>query len=88
MENEHAGTIIPPPPLRYSPEGMAARMQRWEAPRVDRDNTTLLSFKVSDRDWYMTYLPQFQACVEAGTYSIMCSYNRFVHAQFPVPTKW
>ncbi|CAB3982823.1 probable beta-D-xylosidase 5 [Paramuricea clavata] len=31
--------------------------------------------QVSDRDWYMTYLPQFQACVEAGTYSIMCSYN-------------
>ncbi len=27
----------------------------------------------------MTYLPQFQACVEAGTYSIMCSYNRFVY---------
>ncbi|XP_028393522.1 probable beta-D-xylosidase 6 [Dendronephthya gigantea] len=31
--------------------------------------------QVSDRDWYMTFLPQFKACVEAGTYSIMCSYN-------------
>ncbi|KAI8506331.1 hypothetical protein Bbelb_157580 [Branchiostoma belcheri] len=31
--------------------------------------------KVSERDWHMTFLPQFQKCVEAGTYSIMCSYN-------------
>ncbi|GFO34682.1 beta-d-xylosidase 1 [Plakobranchus ocellatus] len=36
-----------------------------------------LSFdaKVSDYDLYMTYLPGFKRCVEAGTYSIMCSYN-------------
>ncbi|XP_030074114.1 uncharacterized protein LOC115479922 isoform X2 [Microcaecilia unicolor] len=32
--------------------------------------------KVEERDWRMTFLPQFQACVRAGTYSIMCSYNR------------
>ncbi|XP_018432065.1 PREDICTED: probable beta-D-xylosidase 5 [Nanorana parkeri] len=32
--------------------------------------------KVEERDWRMTFLPQFQACVEAGTYSVMCSYNR------------
>ncbi|XP_043915951.1 probable beta-D-xylosidase 5 [Protopterus annectens] len=32
--------------------------------------------KVTDRDWRMTFLPQFQACVSAGTYSLMCSYNR------------
>ncbi|XP_072276006.1 uncharacterized protein [Pyxicephalus adspersus] len=32
--------------------------------------------KVDERDWRMTFLPQFQACVEAGTYSVMCSYNR------------
>ncbi|XP_053562988.1 uncharacterized protein LOC128653621 isoform X2 [Bombina bombina] len=32
--------------------------------------------KVEERDWRMTFLPQFHACVEAGTYSIMCSYNR------------
>nr|XP_033812480.1 probable beta-D-xylosidase 5 isoform X2 [Geotrypetes seraphini]XP_033812481.1 probable beta-D-xylosidase 5 isoform X2 [Geotrypetes seraphini]XP_033812482.1 probable beta-D-xylosidase 5 isoform X2 [Geotrypetes seraphini]XP_033812483.1 probable beta-D-xylosidase 5 isoform X2 [Geotrypetes seraphini] len=32
--------------------------------------------KVEERDWRMTFLPQFQACVQAGTYSIMCSYNR------------
>ncbi|XP_065845653.1 uncharacterized protein [Oscarella lobularis] len=31
--------------------------------------------KVSDRDWRMTFLPQFEACVAAGTYSLMCSYN-------------
>ena len=28
------------------------------------------------RDWRMTHLPQFKACVEAGTYNLMCSYNR------------
>lgn len=32
--------------------------------------------KVEERDWRMTFLPQFQACIRAGTYSVMCSYNR------------
>ncbi|XP_033108330.1 probable beta-D-xylosidase 5 [Anneissia japonica] len=31
--------------------------------------------KVSEYDWYTTYLPAFQECVKAGVYSIMCSYN-------------
>jgi beta-glucosidase len=31
--------------------------------------------KVSMHDWRMTFLPQFKMCVEAGTYSLMCSYN-------------
>ena len=30
-------------------------------------------------DWRMTFLPQFKACVDAGTYSLMCSYNRYCH---------
>ncbi|XP_038073743.1 beta-xylosidase/alpha-L-arabinofuranosidase 2-like [Patiria miniata] len=30
---------------------------------------------VSDRDLFMTFLPQFHECVKAGSYSIMCSYN-------------
>ena len=32
--------------------------------------------KVSERDWHMTFLPQFKACIDAGAWSIMCSYNR------------
>ncbi|XP_053313159.1 uncharacterized protein LOC128474786 [Spea bombifrons] len=32
--------------------------------------------KVLERDLRMTFLPQFHACVQAGTFSIMCSYNR------------
>ncbi|XP_054855839.1 uncharacterized protein LOC129343576 isoform X2 [Eublepharis macularius] len=37
-----------------------------------------LSFdaKVAEHDWRMTFLPQFEACVHAGTFSFMCSYNR------------
>ncbi|XP_017683744.1 PREDICTED: probable beta-D-xylosidase 2 [Lepidothrix coronata] len=37
-----------------------------------------LSFdaKVLERDWRMTFLPQFHACVRAGSFSFMCSYNR------------
>ncbi|KAL8611355.1 hypothetical protein ACOMHN_014410 [Nucella lapillus] len=31
--------------------------------------------KVSEVDWHQTFLPAFKACVEAGTYSVMCSYN-------------
>ena len=32
--------------------------------------------QVTMRDWRMTFLPQFKACVEAGALSLMCSYNR------------
>ncbi|XP_077989175.1 uncharacterized protein LOC144443528 [Glandiceps talaboti] len=40
--------------------------------------TSRFSFdaKVSERDWRMTFLPAFHECVKAGTYSLMCSYNR------------
>jgi len=34
--------------------------------------------QVLDRDWRMTFLPAFKACVEAGTYSLMCSYNKYI----------
>jgi len=30
---------------------------------------------VSDRDLQYTFYPAFEACVSAGTFSIMCSYN-------------
>ncbi|KAI8783288.1 xylan 1,4-beta-xylosidase [Biomphalaria glabrata] len=32
--------------------------------------------QVSERDWRMTFLPAFRQCVRAGTFSVMCSYNR------------
>ncbi|XP_048769851.1 xylan 1,4-beta-xylosidase-like [Ostrea edulis] len=32
--------------------------------------------KVSERDWRLTYLPAFKRCVQAGSYSLMCSFNR------------
>lgn len=35
--------------------------------------------QVEERDWRMTFLPQFEACARAGTFSFMCSYNRYVH---------
>ncbi|KAK7108020.1 uncharacterized protein [Littorina saxatilis] len=31
--------------------------------------------QVSELDWHQTFLPAFKACVDAGTYSLMCSYN-------------
>jgi beta-glucosidase len=31
--------------------------------------------KLSEFNWRSTFLPAFHACVNAGTYSIMCSYN-------------
>ena len=30
------------------------------------------------RDWRMTFLPQFRDCVKAGSYGLMCSYNRYL----------
>ncbi|XP_070191048.1 uncharacterized protein [Littorina saxatilis] len=32
--------------------------------------------EVSEEDWRMTHLPAFRMCVQAGTYNLMCSYNR------------
>jgi beta-glucosidase len=39
--------------------------------------TSRLSFnaKLTTRDWRMTFLPQFRECVEAGAWSLMCSFN-------------
>lgn len=31
---------------------------------------------MGELDWRTTFLPQFEACVRAGSYSFMCSYNR------------
>ncbi|CAG5116467.1 unnamed protein product, partial [Candidula unifasciata] len=31
--------------------------------------------QVSDVDWHTTFLPAFKKCVQAGTFSLMCSYN-------------
>ncbi|XP_070191074.1 uncharacterized protein [Littorina saxatilis] len=36
----------------------------------------LFDARVSERDWRTTFLPAFRRCVEAGTYSLMCSYNK------------
>jgi beta-glucosidase len=34
---------------------------------------------INNRDLYETYLPAFEACIkEAGAYSVMCAYNRFM----------
>lgn len=33
---------------------------------------------VDERDLRETYLPQFEACVRAGAFSVMCAYNRFM----------
>jgi len=34
--------------------------------------------QVSQRDLRLTYFPPFKACIDAGTYNLMCSYYRFV----------
>ncbi|CAD5111306.1 DgyrCDS624 [Dimorphilus gyrociliatus] len=36
--------------------------------------------KVSERDMRLTYLANVQACIEAGTFNLMCSYNSPVDA--------
>lgn len=39
-----------------------------------------LSFnsKVTERDLRLTFLPNVEACIEAGTFNLMCSYNRLI----------
>jgi len=42
-----------------------------------RDCVCLLChMQASERDLRLTYFPQFKACVDAGTYNLMCSYYR------------
>jgi beta-glucosidase len=31
---------------------------------------------LSDYDWFLNYLPQFERCLDAGSYSVMCSYAK------------
>ena len=30
--------------------------------------------------WRMTFLPQFKACVKAGSWSLMCAVNKYIHS--------
>ena len=30
---------------------------------------------ISDSDWFLNYLPMFERCLDAGSYSVMCSYS-------------
>eukprot|EP00935_MAST-01C_sp_MAST-1C-sp1_P001344 g1344.t1 len=39
--------------------------------------------EITDEDWFWNYLPQFEQCVNAGSYSLMCSYARLVTPSFP-----
>lgn len=40
------------------------------------DGRDAFDAQVTDFDWRMTFLPAFRKCVKAGTFSLMCSYNR------------
>lgn len=42
----------------------------------------LFVLQVSMRDLRLTFLPAFQKCVQAGAFSLMCSYNRSVLFQW------
>ncbi len=44
-------------------------------PELDRHGFDAM---VSERDLRETYLPQFEACLKAGAFSIMCAYNRLL----------
>jgi len=41
-------------------------------------NRHVFNAVVDERDLRETYLPQFEASVRAGAYSVMCAYNRFL----------
>ena len=30
---------------------------------------------ISDYDWFLNYMPQFERCLDAGSFSVMCSYS-------------
>lgn len=36
----------------------------------------VLFVQVSERDMRLTFLPATKMCIEAGTFNLMCSYNR------------
>lgn len=52
-------------------------------------NFPLFALQVSMRDLRLTFLPAFQKCVQAGAYSLMCSYNRSVlFQQYTLPMSY
>ncbi|KAK7108537.1 uncharacterized protein [Littorina saxatilis] len=48
----------------------------YAGPENIPENRFSFNAQVTDRDWRTTFLPAFRMCVEAGTYNLMCSYNR------------
>ncbi len=46
----------------------------YGGPENHKGSTFHFNVTVSMRDWRMTFLPAFKACVDAGSYSLMCSY--------------
>ncbi|XP_046577967.1 xylan 1,4-beta-xylosidase-like [Haliotis rubra] len=53
------------------PENIPISRKKFDA----KEKTTRGYTSVSERDLRTTFLPAFRACVKAGTYSVMCSYN-------------
>ncbi|XP_050390278.1 uncharacterized protein LOC126809651 [Patella vulgata] len=47
----------------------------YGGPETDPMSRMEFNAVVTMRDWRTTFFPAFRACVKAGTYNIMCSYN-------------
>lgn len=65
-----------PPSARYLNTNAGCKhFDAHNGPENIPESRFSFNVKLSEFDWRSTFLPAFHACVNAGTYGIMCSYN-------------
>lgn len=62
-------------------QGVIANAKHWINNEIE-ESRNFVSANVDERTRYEIYYPPFQAAIDAGVLSVMCSYNRIndVHA--------
>ena len=75
-EDPHLGAVLVPPVVRgIQAQGVIANAKHWVNNNQESARTSV-SEVVDERTQFELYYPPFEAAVEAGVGSVMCSYNR------------
>ena len=75
-EDPHLGSALVPPVVRgIQAQGVIANAKHWVNNNQESARTSV-SEVVDERTQFELYYPPFEAAVEAGVGSVMCSYNR------------
>ncbi len=70
------GSILVQPIIKgIQDQGVMANAKHWVNNEIE-DNRDTVSANVDERTRFEIYYPPFDAAIQAGVYSAMCSYNR------------